>query len=259
MGQGHAGNRCGTEQSPQAAMASSRPPWTPVPLSGREAACCCHQATTLELPLPWWEHVCGRGREGQQELTSTTTQKKNSRPSPSVGPGLLLAVLASVLGLSGCLSSVLLGLNRAVSPRPAHHLTAHRASRCFGSMQSRQPTKPSTSLSCLPVPHLGIHLAIPSHHQTRVPVWSRRGRDSNLFISWEKTSPPLLAQRRNAHSRSPHQCMINLPISSLRFHPPSVPAQLGPVLVLVLCVHPLVLSLHPLASPRLEFGASENS
>lgn len=59
-----------------------------------------------------------------------------------------------------------------------------RASRCFGSMQSRQPTKPSTSLSCLPVPHLGIHLAISSI--TRLGFPSGPGE-----VETPTSSPPL--------------------------------------------------------------------
>lgn len=107
--------------------------------------------------------------------------------------------------------------------------TPHRASRCFCFHAITTPAvRPAPRCLARLVPHLGHPSPSPS---------------------------PVLAQRRNAHSRSLHQCMINLPISSLRCHPPSVPAQLGPVRSWPSAsTLSLVFSLHPLASPRLEFG-----
>lgn len=107
--------------------------------------------------------------------------------------------------------------------------TPHRASRCFCFHAITTPAvRPAPRCLARLVPHLGHPSPSPS---------------------------PVLAQRRNAHSRSLHQCMINLPISSLRCHPPSVPAQLGPVRSWPSAsTLSLVFSLHPLASPRLEFS-----
>lgn len=104
--------------------------------------------------------------------------------------------------------------------------TPHRASRCFCFHAITTPAvRPAPRCLARLVPHLGHPSPSPS---------------------------PVLAQRRNAHSRSLHQCMINLPISSLRCHPPSVPAQLGPVRSWPSAsTLSLVFSLHPLASPRI--------
>lgn len=152
--------------------------------------------------------------------------------------------LGSVLRLFVCLSGACLVSCWAST-------AAHRASRCFGSMQSRQP---STSLSC-PSPghpsfcHRITRLGFPSGPDE---VETPDSPSLQTPDSWERTPP---AQRRNAH-RPLHQCMINLPISSLRFHPPSPSprtAGSGPGLVLVL-VLVLFSRLLCTVSPRLESG-----
>lgn len=117
--------------------------------------------------------------------------------------------LGSVLRLFVCLSGACLVSCWAST-------AAHRASRCFWF----HAVTTAQHLVVLSLTWASIFL--PSHHRTRVPVWSRRGRDSRLTLTPDTRflgeDPP--AQRRNAH-RPLHQCMINQPISSLRFHPPS--------------------------------------
>lgn len=221
------------------AVERSKAPWPQwpaldrLPLSGRGSACCCHQATALELPLPWWEHVCGRGREGQQELTSTTTHTHTQKKTVSLSfRGAQAGLFAHSLGPVRV--SFLVPVQCPVRPQRAvccvsPTCTPHRASRCFCFHAITTPAvRPAPRCLARLVPHLGHPSPSPS---------------------------PVLAQHRNAHSRSLHQCMINLPISSLRCHPPSVPTQLGPVRSWPSAsTLSLVFSLHPLASPRLEFG-----
>lgn len=150
--------------------------------------------------------------------------------------------LGSVLRLCVCLSGACLVSCWAST-------AAHRASRCFGSMQSRQP---STSLSC-PSPghpsfcHRITRLGFPSGPD-EVETPDSPSLQTPTLGRGPPRPPP--AQRRNAH-RPLHQCMINLPISSLRFHPPSPSPRTagsgpgpgpGPL---------LSSSLHSLASPRI--------
>lgn len=162
MGQGHAGNRCGTEQSPLAAMASSRPP-APVRKGKQRAAAI--RPPPSSCPFRGGSMFAGEDeRDSRSSPAPPHTQKKPSL-SPSVGPRR--AFLPTVLALFGCpfwcLSSVLLGLNVlcAVSPRPAHHTEPLGVS---ASMQSRH-LQSAQHLVVLPVLSLtwGIHL--PPHHQ----------------------------------------------------------------------------------------------
>ncbi|KAK1835501.1 hypothetical protein QBC39DRAFT_145789 [Podospora conica] len=183
-------------------MASSGPLWTPVPLLLLPSA---------HPPRAALSAVGACLRERREERGSSflparsphqhSTKKKASRLSARsfLGVHAVLALCLASLGLC----PVLLGLNRAVSPSPAHH----RASRCPRS-------RPSRTLGVSSSQTRGLSLS-PSHHQTRVPV-----RLSGLVQSPDtpptpglgveacSTPPPLpsqkpppsyLAQRRDGH------------------------------------------------------------
>jgi hypothetical protein len=108
-----------------------------------------YQTTSVELPLPWWQHVCGRGRkteqhQQQQELTST----KKKKAVPSIG-----SRLSAPPSLGSCSwpvrVSVLVPVRCPVRPqpccpvsrRPAHHPRLPTEPLGVGSswLQSRQP------------------------------------------------------------------------------------------------------------------------
>lgn len=201
MGQGHAGNRCGTEQSPLAAMASSRPP-APVRKGKQRAAAI--RPPPSSCPFRGGSMFAG---EDERDSRSSPAPPHTKKKTVSLSfRGAQAGLFAHSLGPVRV--SFLVPVQCPVRPQRAlccvsPTCTPHRASRCFCFHAITTPAvRPAPRCLARLVPHLGHPSPSPS---------------------------PVLAQRRNAHSRSLHQCMINLPISSLRCHPPSVPAQLGPV------------------------------
>lgn len=195
------------------------------------------------------------GEEGS--LLPTCPPKPRAKKTESLfpwGPGPLLTVLALCSGCLCCLCVFLVPVWCPVGLQPCCVSGLDLHTEPLGVLVPCSHDSPAPPVSFLSLTWASIFL--PSHHQTRVPVWSRRGRDSRLALtpdtySWERPPPTPPAQRRNAH-RPLHQCMINLPISSLRFHPPSPSPRAagsgpgpGPLLVSrLLCT----------VSPRLKSG-----
>ena len=182
-GPSRAGFRCGTvvrSEDPLAAMASSRPPRTPGAPAGKH-----YQTTSAELPLPWWDHVCGRGRAGGHQ---NHTQKKKAVPSRggtslSAPPSWLLFLACPGLCSGACpvscqastmLSSVLQDLHTT------HGCTQSLSRRVLVAITTAHPAPPSLSSSLsrhargrLGHSHSHSHSHAPFHHQT----WSPSGPD----------------------------------------------------------------------------------
>lgn len=230
------------------ALERSKPPWPQWP--ALDHRCPCRDAAVLLLPsahlrraAPSVVGACLRERKEAFFPPAHQNQERKKQSRSFHGVQALCSqswLCAQAVCVSfWCLSGVLLGVNG-----------------CTQSLSVFWFHAATTAQHLVVLSLTWASIFLPSHHQTRVPVWSRRGRDSRLALtpdtySWERPPPaPPPAQRRNAH-RPLHQCMINLPISSLRFHPPSPSPRTagsgpgpgpGPL---------LSSSLHSLASPRI--------
>lgn len=166
VGQGHAGNRCGTEQSPLAAMASSRPP-TPVRKGKQRAAAI--RPPPSSCPFRGGSMFAGEDERDSRSSpapphTHTHTQKKTvSLSFRGAQAGLFAHSLGPVRVSFLVPVQCPVRPQRAVCCVPAT-CTPHRASRCFCFHAITTPAV-RQHLVVLPVLSLiwGIHL--PPHHQ----------------------------------------------------------------------------------------------
>lgn len=167
VGQGHAGNRCGTEQSPLAAMASSRPP-TPVRKGKQRAAAI--RPPPSSCPFRGGSMFAGEDERDSRSSpapphTHTHTHKKKTVSLSFRGAqaGLFAHSLGPVRVSFLVPVQCPVRPQRAVCCVPAT-CTPHRASRCFCFHAITTPAV-RQHLVVLPVLSLiwGIHL--PPHHQ----------------------------------------------------------------------------------------------